>query len=282
MSSVIATTEVMSQPVITPSSDTSVVEKEMKKRAPRRSKEEIAAEKEAKAKRQEEKAVKKKAADEKKAAATAKKEARQAKMDAKIKMVDAEGNEIKKNQTAYFLFQATKREEVKKELEADGIAKVSLGDVAKKIGELWKSCSEEEKSDFNTRAEQDKQRYETAVAANPANAEAVAAAKVSKTEAKKAQAQAKQDQKQEQVLRENQLDIIAELQKEPEAEVNSGSDGEEELEEGEIREDKVDTKEALQAQFKAAQADAKNAQAAFARACVEVVRLEGLLLEMKD
>ena len=281
MSSVIATTEVMPQPVIT-SSDTPVVAKEMKKRAPRRSKEEIAAEKEAKAKRQEEKAAKKKVADEKKAAAAAKKEARQAKMDAKPKMVDAEGNEIKKNQTAYFLFQATKREEVKSALEADGSAKVSLGDVAKKIGELWKSCSEEVKSDFNARAEQDKQRYETAVAANPENAFNMEAAKKFKTEAKKAQAQAKQDQKQEQVLREYQLDIIAELQKEPEAEVNSGSDGEEELEEGEIREDKVDTKESLQAQFAAAQAAAKNAQAAFARACVEVVRLEGLILEMKD
>jgi hypothetical protein len=261
MSSVITTTD-MSQSIIASSSDTSVAEKEMKKRAPRRSKEEIAAEKEAKAKRQEEKASKKRAADEKKAAATAKKEARQAKMDAKIKMVDTEGNEIKKNLSAYFLFQAAKREDVKSDLQRSfEDVKVSLGDVAKKIGELWKACSDEDKSEFVVAAAEDKLRYESAVAANPANAEAVAAAKATKTEAKKKTKSLKMEK----------IGVV----------VDSGS-SDEELEEGEIREDNVDTKETIQAQFAAAQADAKNAQVAFARACEDVVRLEGILLLMKD
>jgi hypothetical protein len=54
---------------------------------------------------------------------------------------------------------------------------------------------------------------------------------------------------------------------------------EEELEEGEIREDiSVD---ALREQMVVAQAAAKSAQAVFTRACEEVARLEGLLKEME-
>jgi len=263
MSSVITTTEVMPQPVINTSSD-AVVVKEMKKRAPRRSKEEIVAEKEATAKRQADKAMKKKATEEKKAAAAAKKEERQAKKDAKPKMVDADGNEIKKNLSAYFLFQAAKRSDVKSELESasvDGSDKVSLGDVAKKIGELWKACSDKDKTEFIVAAYDDKVRYEAAVAANPANAEAVSAAKVAKTEAKKKKTKAPKTE-------------------ETKAVANVEAVEEEELEDGEIREDKVNTKDSLQAEFAVAQAAAKNAQAAFARACDNVARLEGLIEAM--
>ena len=54
---------------------------------------------------------------------------------------------------------------------------------------------------------------------------------------------------------------------------------EEELEEGEIREDI--SADALREQMVAAQAAAKSAQAEFTRACTEVARLEGLLKDME-
>ena len=168
--------------------------KEPKKRAPKRSKEEIAAAKEAAAMKKSEREAKKAAAAAAKAAKTAKKEERQAKKDAKPKMMDAEGNEIKKNQTAYFLFQAAKRDEVTSELQASNVeegVKVSLGSVAKKIGELWKACTEEEKSEFVAAAAEDKLRYDTAVEANPENAFNMEAAKKANVEAKKAKTAAK-------------------------------------------------------------------------------------------
>ena len=105
---------------------------------------------------------------------------------AKPKMVDAEGNEIKKNQTAYFLFQNSKRAEVKALLAEEGDGKVKIGDIAKKIGAMWKECSEEDKVLLNQQAAADKERYESEVAANPENETALEAAKETKKVAKKA------------------------------------------------------------------------------------------------
>jgi len=94
---------------------------------------------------------------------------REKKRAQKPKMVDAEGNEIKKNQTAYFLFQDSKRTEVKALLAEEGDGKVNIGDIAKKIGTMWKDMYDEDKEQFHNQATEDKVRYESEVADNPEN-----------------------------------------------------------------------------------------------------------------
>ena len=167
--------------------DETTVVKESKKRGPRRSKDEIAAEKETKAARKQEREQKKAKTDAAKLAKTEAKAARQSKKDAKPKMVNMDGSPIKKNQTAYFLFQAEKRAEVKSELAtgSEEASPVKLGAVAKRMGELWKALDEEGKAVYTTAAAADLERYEREVAANPANAAAMEAAKVAKAETKK-------------------------------------------------------------------------------------------------
>jgi len=183
-------------------------EKEAKRtRKPNRSAEEIAEEKTAiaerkaarvaaKATKEEEKAAKrtrkqnrpKEEVEAEKAAKLQRKQEREQKRTqkaAKPKMVDAEGNEIKKNQTAYFLFQNSKRDEVKAVLAEEGDGKVKIGDIAKKIGAMWKECSEEDKVLLNQQATEDKERYESEVAANPENATTLEALKETKAAAKK-------------------------------------------------------------------------------------------------
>jgi len=179
-------------------------------RKPNRSQEEIAEEKAAIAERKaarvtakttkaEEKAAKrtrkqnrpKEVVDAEKAAKLERKQEREQKREqkaAKPKIVDAEGNEIKKNLTAYFLFQNSKRAEVKALLAEEGDGKVKIGDIAKTIGAMWKECSDEDKAQLAQQAAEDKKRYETEVAANP---EKKAAAKAAKKAAKEAEVAAK-------------------------------------------------------------------------------------------
>jgi len=162
--------------------DEETIVKESKKRAPRRSKEEIAASKEAKEARKEAREQKKAKTDAVKLAKTEAKAARQSKKDAKPKMMNMDGTPIKKNLTAYFLFQAEKRAEVKSELAAgsEEASPVKLGAVAKRMGELWKALDEEGKAVYIAGEVHDLERC-----ANPANAKALEAAKVAKAEAKK-------------------------------------------------------------------------------------------------
>jgi len=167
--------------------DEETIVKESKKRAPRRSKEEIAASKEAKEARKEAREQKKAKTDAVKLAKTEAKAARQSKKDAKPKMMNMDGTPIKKNLTAYFLFQAEKRAEVKSELAAgsEEASPVKLGAVAKRMGELWKALDEEGKAVYIAGEVHDLERYEREVGANPANAKALEAAKVAKAEANK-------------------------------------------------------------------------------------------------
>ena len=121
-----------------------------------------------------------------------------AKKEKKPVLLDSEGKEIKKNQSAYFLFVAEKREAVTAELKAtnasgeavgeaagEAAVKVSGAVVAKRIGEMWKAMSNEEKTPYATAAEADKVRYDTAVASNPENAKVLAEQVASKGEKRK-------------------------------------------------------------------------------------------------
>jgi hypothetical protein len=151
-------------------------------RKPRRSKEVITAEKEAKAERMAEREAKKAVKDAEKTAIAerkAEREAKKAKKAAKPKMVHANGDEIKKNQTAYFLFQAANRDEVRALLAEQSNEKVKLGDVAKALGAMWKEYGEDEKRVYLDQAAADKARYWREVAANPENV--VAPKKTNKT-----------------------------------------------------------------------------------------------------
>lgn len=115
-----------------------------------------------------------------------KKKKKGAAMKEKKNFVDSNGEEIKKNQSAYFHFTAAKRADVKAELEEAFSSNVAAGEegikpsvtvIAKKMGELWKSLSAEEKEQYKTMAAADKVRYETAMASNPENAKLQAALK---------------------------------------------------------------------------------------------------------
>jgi len=150
---------------------------------PRRSKEVITASKEAKAMRKAEREAKKAAKDAEKTAIAerkAEREAKKAKKAAKPKMVHANGNEIKKNQTAYFLFQADLRDEVRAQLAEQSDEKVKLGDVAKALGARWKGTPTDKKCVYLEQAAADKARYESEVAANPENVVAPAPPKKTK------------------------------------------------------------------------------------------------------
>ncbi len=117
-----------------------------------------------------------------------------AKKEKKPVLLDSEGKEIKKNQTAYFLFQAEKREAATAEIKAaiassaaagEPVVKFSAGQVAKRIGEMWKALSNEEKQPYAAAAVADKLRYDNAVASNPENAKVLAAQVASKGEKRK-------------------------------------------------------------------------------------------------
>jgi len=87
----------------------------------------------------------------------------------------------KRNQSAYFLWMNENREKVKTEHPG-----LSLPEFAKKAGELWRELSD--KSEWNKKAEEDKKRYEAALAKwrTEEGGEALEkAAKKAKTKAKK-------------------------------------------------------------------------------------------------
>ena len=238
--------------------ETTVV-KESKKRAPRRSKEEIAASKEAKEARKQEREQKKAKTDAAKLAKTEAKAARQSKKDAKPKMVNLDGSPIKKNLTAYFLFQAEKREEVTSELAA-GLAPVKLGAVAKRMGELWKALDEEGKAVYLAGEVHDLERYEREVAANPANAVALEAAKVAKAEAKKV------------------VKVSPTLMRE------LGLDNDDDVQDAALLAQKS-TKQmraTTETELASAREDVQVAQRALKNAVEEVARLQGVLASMED
>ncbi|KAL7754267.1 Non-histone chromosomal protein 6 [Sorochytrium milnesiophthora] len=64
-------------------------------------------------------------------------------------------NAPKRPSTAFFVFSADKRNEVK---QANPGA--TVGTIAKVLGDMWKKLTEEEKKPYNERAAQDKVRYE--------------------------------------------------------------------------------------------------------------------------
>ncbi|GMH95800.1 hypothetical protein TrVE_jg12761 [Triparma verrucosa] len=71
---------------------------------------------------------------------------------------------------SYMFFQAAKRVELKAENP-----EISFGDMSKKIGELWKACTDEEKKPFEDQAAEDKERYSRETEAyNKLKAEALA------------------------------------------------------------------------------------------------------------
>ena len=100
-------------------------------------------------------------------------------------MVHANGDEIKKNQTAYFLFQADLRDEVRAQLAKEtDVEKVKLGSVAKAVGAMWKGTPADKKRVYLDQAAADTARYWREVAANPENVVATKKTKTKQTKTK--------------------------------------------------------------------------------------------------
>ena len=102
------------------------------------------------------------AAPAKKAKAPAKKKQRAADDDApagKKKRAKKDPNAPKKALSAFMIFSMDKRAQVL--ADNPGIA---FTDVAKKIGELWKQATADDKAPYEERARQDKERYKNALA----------------------------------------------------------------------------------------------------------------------
>lgn len=69
--------------------------------------------------------------------------------------------------SAYFLYAAEHRPQVRKDLEKnakDGV-KVRVGDIAKKIGVMWKAVDADEKAKYQKLADAEKSKYQDALAA---------------------------------------------------------------------------------------------------------------------
>lgn len=75
--------------------------------------------------------------------------------------------------SAFFLFAAEHRPQVRKDLEKntkEGV-KVRVGDIAKKIGVMWKAVDADEKAKFQKAADAEKSKYQDAMAAYNAKQE---------------------------------------------------------------------------------------------------------------
>jgi hypothetical protein len=70
----------------------------------------------------------------------------------------------KKASSAYIYFCKDKRPEVKEALIEEGNEKPSLGDVAKKLGDMWKKVGPKTKAKYEAMAAKDKARYEAEMA----------------------------------------------------------------------------------------------------------------------
>jgi structure-specific recognition protein 1 len=72
----------------------------------------------------------------------------------KKKRAKKDPNAPKKAISAFFYFGAAKREEIKREQPG-----ITIGEVGKKLGELWRAATADEKKPFDEMAERDKERY---------------------------------------------------------------------------------------------------------------------------
>lgn len=68
-------------------------------------------------------------------------------------------NAPKRPQTAFFLFSGEHREEVKKELPEG----TRVGDIAKRLGVMWSELDDDEKKEYQEKAEEAKADYEKAM-----------------------------------------------------------------------------------------------------------------------
>merc|ERR1711881_771881 len=73
----------------------------------------------------------------------------------KFKKKPKDKNAPKKPQTAYFVMCNEKREEIKKSLENPTMAAVS-----KRMGEMWKNLTTEERAYYDQKNKEQKERYE--------------------------------------------------------------------------------------------------------------------------
>ena len=85
------------------------------------------------------------------------------------KPTDLEGNPIKAAMSSYMHFCAERRAGLTTELKASMGAEYKNTAVMSTLGAEWKTLSEGEKARFVTLATADKQRFDAAVASNPAN-----------------------------------------------------------------------------------------------------------------
>ncbi|CBY22663.1 unnamed protein product [Oikopleura dioica] len=79
--------------------------------------------------------------------------------------------------SAFFLFAAEHRPQVRKDLEKntkEGV-KVRVGDIAKKIGVMWKAIEADEKAKFQKLADAEKSKWQDAMAAYNAKQEGATA-----------------------------------------------------------------------------------------------------------
>ena len=85
------------------------------------------------------------------------------------KPTDADGNEIKAAMSGWMLFCNNRRTALTAELKASMGAEFKTTAVLTGLGAEWKALSEGDKAPFSALAIQDKERYESALASNPAN-----------------------------------------------------------------------------------------------------------------
>jgi hypothetical protein len=77
-------------------------------------------------------------------------------LDSILCPIEEEVPEGAQGQTAFFLFSNVHRDRVKAAIasKCEGDGKVTIGQIGKKIGELWKLCSDEVKSRYAVRAKE--------------------------------------------------------------------------------------------------------------------------------
>ena len=78
---------------------------------------------------------------------------------ARVEKTVKDPNEPKRNLSAYFIFTGDKRPAVMEEIKAANDGKCDVSKVGKKLGEMWKEVSEEDRKPYDVRAAADKERY---------------------------------------------------------------------------------------------------------------------------
>ena len=84
------------------------------------------------------------------------------------KAAKGDGPHVKRASSAYIHFTTDFRKKLKEKCEKKGDPLPKANEVAKMAGEAWKSLSNDDKGPYNTKAQEDKDRYMREVSKNSA------------------------------------------------------------------------------------------------------------------